>query len=284
MQGSSVKYIMGFCTAVCLICSVVVCTFAVSLKDKQEANKALERQRQVLSVAGLAEGDVKPSPEETARLFSENIVSQVVTLKSGEVDSEASKVAETFDQQKLAKDPATSEAAPKNWAGVARIPNQALVFLVLDSSDKTRVSKYILPIEGKGLWSTLYGYIALESDTNRIAGITFYQHGETPGLGGEVDNPRWKSKWPNRLAFGAADKPDTWKEPKIKVKKGTARSPQEDPHLVDGLSGATITSNGVTYLLGFWLGEAGFGPYLQKQREAGGRIQSAAYAPGREIP
>ena len=69
---------------------------------------------QVLSVAGLAEGDVKPSPEETARLFSENIVSQVVTLKSGEVDSEASKVAETFDQQKLAKDPATSEAAPKN--------------------------------------------------------------------------------------------------------------------------------------------------------------------------
>jgi len=281
MQGNSVKYIMGFCTVVCLICSVFVSTFAVGLKDKQDANKALERQRQVLSVAGLVEAGVKPSPEETAKLFSANIVSQVVTLSSGEADAEASKAADSFDQQKVKKDPDTSKEAPKNWAGVARVPNQALVFLVVDPADKDRVSRYILPIEGKGLWSTLYGYIALESDTNRIAGLTFYQHGETPGLGGEVDNPKWKRKWPNRLAYGSADKPATWKEPKIKVKKGIAGSPEEDPHQVDGLSGATITSNGVTYLLSFWLGESGFGPYLQKQRAAGGRIQSAAYAPGR---
>ena len=107
-------------------------------------------------------------------------------------------------------------------------------------------------------------YLALEPDARTIRGITFYEHGETPGLGGEVDNPRWKALWPGRLAF------DDRGNPKISVKKGLAGPVDEDPYQVDGLSGATITSRGVTNLVRFWLGDDGFGPCLDKYRAEAG--------------
>jgi len=128
--------------------------------------------------------------------------------------------------------------------------------MVFDVVENGELQAMIFPIEGKGLWSTLYGYIALAPDANTVVGITFYDHGETPGLGGEVDNPRWKSLWPGRKVF------DERGNPVIQVKKGSAGPPAKDPHQVDGLSGATLTSRGVTALVQFWLGENGYGPYL----------------------
>ena len=139
------------------------------------------------------------------------------------------------------------------------MPDDGLVYEVVKDDE---VEAIILPIEGMGLWSTLYGYIALDADVNTIEGITFYEHGETPGLGGEVDNPRWKALWPGRKAF------DERGNVKIQVKKGPAGPPSEDPYQVDGLSGATLTSRGVTNMLHFWLGEEGFGPYLDRLSEA----------------
>lgn len=121
----------------------------------------------------------------------------------------------------------------------------------------------VLPISGKGLWGTLYGYLAVGADTNTIRGITYYNHKETPGLGGEVDNPVWKSLWPDRKIYDS-----DWNVA-IKVIKGAADSPESDPYHVNGLSGATITSRGVTNMLQFWLGEKGFGPYLKAFRENG---------------
>ena len=98
----------------------------------------------------------------------------------------------------------------------------------------------IMPIEGKGLWSTLYGFLSLDADMNTVRGITFYKHGETPGLGGEVDNPNWKALWNERQAFDADGSVE------ISVIKGRAGPASEDPHRVDGLSGATLTSKGVS--------------------------------------
>jgi Na+-transporting NADH:ubiquinone oxidoreductase subunit C len=114
-----------------------------------------------------------------------------------------------------------------------------------------------------GLWGTLYGYIALAADTQTVRGITFYQHKETPGLGGEVDNARWKALWPGRKVYDARGRPI------LNVKKGRAGPVESDPHNVDGLSGATITSRGVGHLVRFWLGEEAFGPYLKKVRVGG---------------
>jgi len=248
-------YIIGFAAAVCAVCGFVVALSAVSLKDRQDANVLLDRQKNVLAVAGLMKPGEKIDSEEINRRFDESIQARVIVRSTGKVNETID--ATTFDQKKAAKDPATSAAAPANAAKVMRLSNDVLIYEVVTDG---RVAAMILPIEGMGLWSVLYGYISIAADATTIKGITYYQHGETPGLGGEVDNPRWKAKWIGRKAFDERGKAA------IAVKKGTAGSPQEDPYRVDGLSGATITSRGITNMLRFWLGEEGFGPYIERQR------------------
>lgn len=254
MQYSS-KYIIGFAAAVCLVCGIFVASAAVALKSRQDLNAELDQKQKVLNVAGLLQEGQSASPDDIKALFADNIRARVIDLATGdyvEVDDP-----DAFDQKKATADPATSEVAPANQAGVPRVPKQAKVFQVM-SGDK--ISSIILPVHGKGLWSTMYGYVALAPDGNTIKGLTFYQHGETPGLGGEVDNPRWKGLWPGRKVYEDG-------EPEIMVIKGQAGPADVDPYKVDGLSGATITSRGVGYLLQFWLGENGFKPYIDKFRE-----------------
>lgn len=251
-------YTFIFAAAVCLFCAVFVSGAAVSLKDRQEENKVLDRQKKVLAVAGIMEEGAGWTPDKIKSSFTANIQVKVVELKSGSYATDID--AATFDQLKASKDPDLSISAPTNDAKVARIPNHATVYHVMENGQAVRV---ILPVEGKGLWSTLYGFLALEKDIQTIAGLTFYQHGETPGLGGEVDNPKWKALWPGRKAF------DNNGVAVIQVLKGQAGSVQKTPHSVDGLSGATITSRGVTHLVRFWLGSNGFGPYLTKFKTGG---------------
>jgi len=258
MQHST-GYIVGFAVAVCLVCALFVAGSAVGLKDRQDANVLLDRQKKVLTVAGLMKDGERVSREEIATLFDSSIQQKVIDLKSGEPNGEIDGT--TFDQLAASRDPETSFPAPENASKVRRLPNNALVF---DVMDRDELKALILPIEGYGLWGTLYGYIALAPDARTIVGITFYKHKETPGLGGEVDNPRWKALWPGRLAF------DDRGNVAIAVKKGLAGSVEDDPYQVDGLSGATITSRGVTALVRFWLGEDGFGPYLTSYRAQAG--------------
>lgn len=258
MRQYSNAYIIGFATTVCLVCSIVVSTSAVALRERQNRNKVLDRQTQVLVVAGLLEEGQKVSPEDVEGLFAENIQIRVINLETGEYEDSIESF--TYDQRKATKDPSRSRSAPENNAGLTRLPDNALVYQRVEDD---AVQSLILPIEGKGLWSTLYGFIALAPDTTTIQGITFYEHGETPGLGGEVDNPNWKALWVGRQAYD-----DDW-APAIQVIKGAAGSVAEDPYRVDGLSGSTLTARGVTNLVQFWLGENGFDPYLEKLRAEG---------------
>jgi Na+-transporting NADH:ubiquinone oxidoreductase subunit C len=233
MQRNGIPYILGFCVAVCLICAVVVSSSAVGLKERQEVNKLLDRQKKVLSVAGVEFQD-SASAEDIQSLFAKRIKPVIIDLKSGQENVEATQNAGSFDQKKVQKDPAQSSEAPKNRAGVRRIPNLAMVYQVSKNEMGNdgagfELTQYIFPIEGKGLWSTLYGFLAVAPDGNTVKGITFYEHGETPGLGGEVDNPSWKSKWPGRMVYGpAGSNVASWDGAKIKVKKGIAGSPAED--------------------------------------------------------
>lgn len=253
----SVSYTIFFAAVVCLVCAVFVSVSAVSLKTRQDENAFVDKQRNVLIAAGLAsEGEVL-TREEIQERFGP-IQSVVVDLQSGEELTDVDP--ETFDQRQRASDPQTSRAASDNPAGIVRIPHQALVYLLVDNDELGLV---ILPIEGKGLWSTLYGFISLDPDLETIRGITFYEHKETPGLGGEVDNPRWKALWPGRRAFGEGGEG----APRIEVIRGRAGPPAEDPYRVDGLSGATITSRGVGRLVRFWLGDEGFLPFLNMLRK-----------------
>ena len=254
MQTEALKTI-GFAAAVCVVCSIFVAGSAVTLKDRQEENRLLDLRSRVLLVADLAEPGEKLAREEVNRRFEVNLTAVVIDLGTGEVAPDIDPVA--FDQRAATQDPARSEVAPANAARVTRLPDHALIYQLLDGDE---VQRLILPVQGYGLWSTLYGFVALSADLETIQGITFYEHGETAGLGGEVDNLNWQALWPGRKAFD-----EEW-VPQIQVVKGVAGSPDQDPYRVDGLAGATITSRGVTNLLRFWLGENGFGPYLARYR------------------
>jgi Na+-transporting NADH:ubiquinone oxidoreductase subunit C len=255
MQRNTLGYAVLFATAICVVCAVIVSSSAVALKPRQDRNADLERKKNVLLAAGLATEGEPLSPDEIEARFGA-VDAVAVDLKTGEEDPEFDLA--RYDQNKALSDPDASYAAPPNAAKVTRLPNRAVVYQLRD--DAGNLDMLVLPVEGMGLWSTLYGFLALDTDLNTIRGITFYKHGETAGLGGEVDNPRWKALWLDRKAF------DEYGEPAIAVIRGRAGPPAEDPHNVDGISGATLTGRGVGEFLRFWLGDAGFGPYLDRLR------------------
>ncbi len=263
MQRSGTVYTLVFATIVCVGCSILVCAAAVGLKSRQELNALVFMQSNVLSMAGAVAEDETLGNQQVLDRFTERIRIRLVDLETGEyAPDEAALLEAGYDLQQAMANPETSREAPDNLARVSRLPQFAPVYQVMDGE---QVAMLILPVQGKGLWSTLYGFLALEPDTNTIRALTFFKHGETPGLGGEVDNPRWKGLWCDRKAFDAE-----W-QPAIEVVKGQAGPPDQVPHCVDGLSGATITSRSVQHLLNFWLGENGFGPYLAKYREQGSK-------------
>ena len=189
MQGS-VGYNLAFAAGVCLICAVVVSSAAVALADRQDRNAALYKQQNVLLAAGLVTDDEDLTGDEVAARFAP-ITQVVVDLASGAVVDDVDPAG--FDQRVAANDPTRSRVAPENLARVVRLPHAALVYEVRDASDNLEL--VVLPVEGLGLWGTLYGFVALEGDLRTFRGLTFYEHKETPGLGGEVDDPRWKALW-----------------------------------------------------------------------------------------
>jgi len=244
--------------AVSLVASVFVAGSAVALKPVQIENRLLDKQRSILAIAGL--GDDLSSAE-VKELFKTRIKARVVDLTTGEYNDSFDPV--TFDPLKAARDPKTSTAlkGSEDLALIKRREQFTTVYMVEQGG---QLESLILPVRGYGLWSTLHGFLAVKPDLNTVVGLGFYQHAETPGLGGEVDNPKWKGLWPGKTLFDDSGKPII----KI-VKGGVDPASPEAGHQVDALAGATLTSNGVDRLMQFWLGEQGFGPYLAKLRQQG---------------
>jgi Na+-transporting NADH:ubiquinone oxidoreductase subunit C len=257
MPRKGALYTIIFAGIICLVCSVAVSTAAVALKPRQEFNQLYYQRLNVLEAAGLKKPGESIERTRALKLFEERIRPVVIELATGEPTDQDP---DAFDMAAALEDPQTSQAAPPNPAQVQRIPKFAKIYEVLDEAGQ--VEMVVLPIHGKGLWSTMYGFLAVDADGNTVRGITFYQHGETPGLGGEIENPRWRALWPGRKIY------DEKGEPALTVVKGAAGPPEDAPHKVDGLSGATITSRGVGHTVQFWTDDQGFGPYLQKLHEA----------------
>ena len=241
---------------VCLVCSVFVAGAAVALRPTQLENRQLDKQRSILAIAGLGEAGM--SGAEVKALYKERIVAKLVNLETGKFSDEFDP--NTFDPLVAAKDPQLSDALPpeQDIASIKRRERYSVVYIVETEGE---LDTLVLPVRGYGLWSTLYGFLAVQEDLNTVAGLGFYQHGETPGLGGEVDNPKWRSLWEGKELYTEDGKLA------IQVVKGGVdpQSPKAD-HQVDALAGATLTSNGVNNLLHFWLGENGFGPFIANLR------------------
>jgi Na+-transporting NADH:ubiquinone oxidoreductase subunit C len=251
----SIRHTFAVSVAVCVVCAIMVAAPTVALRSLQDDNKRLEKQRNILAAAGLLEAEADDA--RVAALFA-RFQPRLVELASGRfVEGDAL----GYDMRAAAKDEQRSVPLPaeQDPAKLKRLPKIATVYVL---QDQGRLQGLVLPISGLGLWSTLHGFVALGPDLSSIAGLTFYEHAETPGLGGEVDNPSWKAQWSGKRAF------DTEGKLAIHVLKG--RVDPADPlagHQIDGLSGATITTNGVDDLVRFWLGEQGFGPLLRRLRQ-----------------
>lgn len=252
----SAIYIAGFSLGVCLVCSLGVSAAAILLKDRQEVNAKVAQQEKILDVAGLVRPGQELSTDEVQTLFAERLIPVLVDLPTGNVLADVDGIpAEDFDMMGAAKE--ANAVAEANEAKVRFQPKVGKIYYQVD--DKGQVKKIIVPVEGYGLWGFLFGYLALEADGETISGITYYKHAETPGLGGEVDNPNWKGSWKGKKAYASGKS-----EVAIQVVKNASGEFE-----IDSLSGATITSRGVSNMMAFWLGENGFGPFLQKVRESG---------------
>jgi Na+-transporting NADH:ubiquinone oxidoreductase subunit C len=251
---------IGVATLLCLVCSIIVSGAAIILKPQQVANKLLDKKKNILLVAGISD-----ESKTVAELFTQ-VEARIVNMSTGEFTDAVDAV--TFDQRKAANDAEYRVALDKSQdiASVGAISKYGNVYLVRDGND---VSKIILPISGYGLWSTMYGFIALESDARTVSGITFYEHAETPGLGGEIDNKKWQASWDGKQIVDSQGKPVL-----SLVKGGVTQNTPNAEYKVDGLAGATLTSNGVSNLIKFWMGEDAFGPYLERVRSATDQVSA----------
>jgi len=242
---------------ICLVCSVIVSGIAVALKPQQELNRELDQKQNILRAAGLlpADSNVDAQGRSVDELFAEFEV-RVVDLSTGEYLDDIDPA--SFDPIKAARAPESSMAlsAEQDIATLRRRENASEVYIMRGAGG---IEKLVLPVRGYGLWGTMFGYLALDADLQTISGLGYYTHKETPGLGGEVDNPRWKAAWAGVQLFDSDGQPDV----RLVKRRSEASLPAAN-YEVDALSGATFTTRGVQNMVNFWTGDLGFGPFIKR--------------------
>ena len=244
---------VGFVVAVCLVCAALVSISAVQLKPLQVENKLLDKQTKILEAASLLE-QTDGTAKSIKETYAKYVEARMIDLDSGEyIDGNP----DLFDERRNARDAKKSYKPENDIAGINRRSHDAVIYLVRD--DNGDVATVVFPIVGSGLWDLMYGFVGMESDLNTVKNLIYTaDFKETPGLGAEVLNPNWKALWPGKKIYNGSS------EVEIQLVKGGAKA--DDVHGVDALSGATLTSNGVTNTLHFWFGKEGYLPFIAKYR------------------
>jgi len=246
---------LGFVLAVCLACALLVSFAAVQLKPLQVENKLLDKQTKILEAAGiLPEQATKKQIQDT---FAKSVEAKMIDLDSGDFKEGN---ADLFDERRNARDVKLSDKPKNDIAGINRRSHDAVIYIVRDDAGK--VETVVFPMVGSGLWDLMYAYVGVEGDLNTIRNVIYTaEMKETPGLGAEVLNPKWIALWPGKKIF------DDKSEVRVELVKGGVKpgNPNE-MYQVDGLSGATLTANGVTNTFKFWFGEEGYLPFIKKNQ------------------
>lgn len=261
MSSDSTKKTISVALGVCLACSVFVSSATVALDSIQRQNKKLDKMKNILQA-----GNLPFEEKNTEEVFKEKIVPFIVDIESGsildkskytpELNPDAFNIKSLSESKQFGKD----ISVENDLGNIKKRPKFMLCYEVVNQNKE--IEKYIFPVFGKGLWSTMYGFLAINKDLKTVEGITFYEHGETPGLGGEIDNSNWKASWKGKQAFdenGIAI---------LHVLKGKVEP--NDPNKknqIDGLSGATLTTRGVDNLIKYWMGEDGYAKFLGNLRK-----------------
>ncbi len=220
--------IIGFATAVCLICSVLLAVVSTALGPRQAQNKANDVKSKVLQVFDepifSEKGKLTVSPDELDAMFTERISGIVLNAEGLPVDGLA--IEELTPQQISDQDKTTGL--------------KAYYPLYIYTDPETKTKRYAIHVSGKGLWSTIKGFMALESDLSKIAGVVFYEHQETPGLGGEVEKPFFQDSFRGK----------TWiADGEVQYFRVTKPGEAHNDHCVDGITAATMTCRGVESFL-----------------------------------
>jgi len=256
LGNDSLEKTIAVALALCFVCAILVSFAAVALKPMQIENKALDMKKNILDVAGLLDEGT-----DINKAFASQIEEKLVDVETGSYVEDMDVV--SYDQRKAAKDPELniSIATSDDIASIKRKAKIAKVYLVKKGD---AIDSIILPMHGYGLWSTMYGFLALEADGQTVKSINFYDQAETPGLGGEVVNPNWRALWKGKKVY------DESGEVKLGLIKGVVDTNKAGSEYdVDGLAGATLTSLGVSNLVKYWMSNQGFSTYLDKVRTQG---------------
>lgn len=258
--------------SLCLVCALVVSTAASALKKIQDENVSVDRMKNLLAVTQFPE-ETMASSEMIKSTFAENFDRVIIDMTTGEPAEEACLAAmqsigkkwkdkeelilkyDQFLASKTKREEVAEKIEGDDPAVIKYREKYSFVYILKNKDDGTPKT-YVLPVRGYGLWSMMHGYLAIKPDFQTVEGLVFYDQAETPGLGGEVKSERFKNAWPGKKLF--AENGDV----QIRVIK----SAPKDDHSIDALSGATITSNGVTNAMNYWLGPEGFKPYIDRQK------------------
>lgn len=256
LQNDSLQKTVAVALSLCFVCAILVSFAAVALKPLQVSNKAMDMKKNILDVAGLLDENT-----DIHQAFATRIEAKLVDVETGDYIENVA--VDTYDQRKAAKDPAQNVKLTKDQ-DIASIKTRAKIAKVFLVKDNGKIQSIILPVHGYGLWSTMYGFLALDADGQTVQSINFYDQAETPGLGGEVVNPNWRALWKGKKLYAESG------EPKLGLVKGVVDTSKPGSEFqVDGLAGATLTSVGVTNLVRYWVSNEGFAPYLEKIRTKG---------------
>lgn len=241
-----------------LVCSSLVSAAVVVLRPIQLNNQLLDRSRNIMALTGLLPAGEMPEDAEMLDLFR-SLDARIVNIDEGRFDDSID--VNTFDMRRAVNDPelGTSIPAGQDLASLGRRSRYAPVYMVWDEDALDRV---IMPVQGAGMWSMLYGYIALEPDFTTVAGMTFYEQNETPGLGDQITHGHWLEQWPGKQVY------DDTGEPQFRVNEGVVEAGSvHAPFQVDGLTGATVTGNAVTGLVRYWFGDHGYKGFLDHMKD-----------------
>ncbi|MGZ2370270.1 NADH:ubiquinone reductase (Na(+)-transporting) subunit C [Ancylomarina sp. YFZ004] len=219
MNTQSNTYTFLYAAIMVVIVAAVLSFTSLSLKDRQNANKEIEKKQNILRAVNVAS-----TPADAVELYDKFIVEAIIVNSEGEVKSNDKTETFKVDLKRENKKDLTERRLP------------VFVFKKEGIGEKL-----IIPVRGKGMWGPIWGFISMESDRKTIYGAIFDHQGETPGLGAEISNADFLAPFTGKQIFNQAGKFTS-----LKLVKGTASN---NPHAFDAVSGGTVTSKGLEAML-----------------------------------
>lgn len=233
MQQSN-TYVIVYSAVLTIILGLLLSGSAQVLGPWQQEAIALDKKKQIMGAVISAEEIAAMTPEQVNQFYANNIASTVVDISGKEI-TEGGVTAEKVEVAKDYKKPADQRSYP--------------VYIYHADGNPSDVKSYIFPLYGAGLWDAIWGYIALDTDMNTIGGITLAHAGETPGLGARITEGEVQARYIGKKIFD-----ESGALVAVQMMKGEGKDYTADEHKVDGMSGATITGNGVNNMLKAYLG------------------------------